>query len=275
MSKFFLSFIILVLFNNCTEVVPIELNTNNRKLVIEANINWEKETDGQVQTIKLTTTTDFYTNIIPVVSDAIVQVTNIDTNEKFNFLEEDKTGIYKCTSFVPITNNNYRLEIIAQGKTYTSTEKLMAVSPISEITQVNNSGINGRSIRIQAFFLDPRNISNFYLFNYNYRKEDESFTKPVFYVSKDSFYDGNPFFSGTFRDSIKSGDVIKITHFGISQNYFNYLTILLRLANQNGGPFSAPPVAVRGNIVNINDENDSPFGYFSLSESDFKDYTVK
>ena len=47
---------------SCEEVVNVDLDTAAPKLVIDASIKWEKGTTGNVQKIKLTTTTDYYSN---------------------------------------------------------------------------------------------------------------------------------------------------------------------------------------------------------------------
>ena len=61
---------------SCEDVVNVNLNTAAPKLVIDASIQWQKGTAGSLQKIKLTTTTDFYSNTIPVATGAIVTVTN-------------------------------------------------------------------------------------------------------------------------------------------------------------------------------------------------------
>ncbi len=84
------SYLIIVLFllsftfNSCEEVVDINLKTAAPKLVIDATINWKKGTLGNEQKIKLTTTTDFYSTEVPVVSDAIILIKN-STNTIFDF----------------------------------------------------------------------------------------------------------------------------------------------------------------------------------------------
>ena len=69
-------FIISVAFFSCEDVVDIDLETAEPKLVIDASLKWPKGTSGNEQTIKLTTTTGFYENIIPFVTGATVFVTN-------------------------------------------------------------------------------------------------------------------------------------------------------------------------------------------------------
>jgi hypothetical protein len=72
------------------------------------------------------------------------------------------------------------------------------------------------------------------------------------------------------------GDKITVTHFGISQSYYNYLSVLLSIASNGGGsPFQSPPATVRGNLINITNAANYPLGYFSLSESDKREYIIQ
>jgi hypothetical protein len=41
------------------------------------------------------------------------------------------------------------------------------------------------------------------------------------------------------------------------------------------GPFSTPPATLRGNIVNLTNEENFCLGFFRLSEIDRLDYTVQ
>jgi Domain of unknown function (DUF4249) len=271
MKKIFYIIITSFLVFSCTEVVDIPLDTDSPRLVIEASINWQKGTDGKNQKIKLTTTTNFYTNTIPVVSDAIVIVKN-SANTQFDFIETPNTGIYVCNNFVPVLNETYTLTIVSKGKTYNATEILKPVAPITTITQETIQGFGGEVVTIKTNYLDPAETEDFYLFNYKIKDGK----KPDFYVSDDKFYNGNEFFSNVFDDELKATNQITVTHTGISKEYYEYLNILLNLAgNQGGGPFQAPPVTVRGNILNTTNLEDFPFGFFSLSESDTRNYTVE
>ena len=62
----------------------------------------------------------------------------------------------------------------------------------------------------------------------------------------------------------------------MQKQYYKFLEILLSISGNNGGgPFQAPPVTVRGNILNTTNPDDFPFGYFNLSEIDSKTYTIQ
>ena len=275
MKNIFLLIITLFTIISCTQVVDIPLNTESPKLVVEANINWKKGTSGNEQTIKLTTTTNFYKKEIPVANGAIVTIKNESSNQIFSFLEVNNSGIYKCSNFNPILNNIYSMKVSYNGTTYEGSEKLTSVSEISKVIQEANGGLNSKKIRISAFFNDPKITEDYYLFNYEYPNLEGM--KPDFYVSNDLFTNGNLNNSFSFKDDLKVNDIVEITHFGISKQYHNYLKILLSLSGSNGGggPFQTPPVSVRGNLLNKQNENDYPYGYFSLSESDSRSYTIK
>lgn len=268
---FFFVFILAILFVGCEDVVDVDLNTAPPKLVIEASINWQKGTSGNQQRIKLTTTTDYFSNSIPKVSGAIVTITN-STNTVFSFVEAPNTGEYFCSNFVPIINETYTLTVVSKGQTYTATETLQPVAPITKLEQKNDGGFTGKEIEVKTFYNDPAGIPNYYLYKYVYSNQ----VKSNLYVDRDEFFDGNEFFSISQNDELKKGDKIEITHYGISKAYYNYMSILVSIAGNNGGgPFQSPPATVRGNIINTTDKANYPLGYFSLSEIDFRSYTIQ
>ena len=256
---------------SCQDVVDVDLDTLPPKLVVEANINWQKGTLGNVQRIKLSTTTSYFSTTFPAILGATVQVRN-SNSEIFNFTQVGTTGDYECTNFDPRLNAIYTLTIVHNGQTYEATETLTSVAQITVINQNNQAGFNGRQIEIKTLYNDPPNIENFYLFKFKYKDR----VRPDYYVSDDGFYDGNPFFSITQKDDLKKNDVIEISHIGVSKPYYNYLSILLDIAGSAGGaPFQSPPGTVKGNVINKTNFSDFPLGYFSLSETDTRTYTVQ
>ncbi|WP_394776667.1 DUF4249 domain-containing protein [Flavobacterium sp.] len=262
---------ISIFFTNCEEVVDVNLDTAPPKLVIEAAINWQKGTTGNQQTIKLSTTTGYFENVIPTVSGATVFIQN-SQNEHFNFTEIPKTGRYVCTNFKPVIDETYTLTVINKGVTYNATEILKSVAPITRVEQNNEGGITGDEIEIRAFYNDPADIDNFYLYKYVYSNKITS----TYYVSEDKFFQGNEYFSQSDDDELAIGNEIEITHYGISKQYYNYMNILVSIAGSNtGGPFQSPPATVKGNIMNTNDKANYPLGYFSLSETDIKKYKIQ
>jgi hypothetical protein len=258
-------------FNCCTDVVDIPLDTDNPRLIIDASINWQKGTSGNNQVVKLTTTTDFYTNVIPVVSGATVFIKN-SSNTVFNFIETPNTGIYVCENFIPVIDQTYTLTIISKGQTYIATETLKSVAAITSVTQENQTGLGADFLKLKAFFNDPADADNYYLYKYKFIKN----IKPEYSVDDDLFFQGNNFFSLVLEEDTKPTETVEITHYGISKSYYNYMTILLSVAgSSSGGPFQSPPATVKGNIKNQTNFDNYPLGYFRLSEADTRNYTIQ
>jgi len=261
----------IILLMSCEDKVNVALDTANPKLVIDANILWQKGTDGSTQKIKLTTTTDYYSNVIPTVSGAVVYVTN-SANTVFTFTETPNTGEYVCTNFVPVINENYTLTVQYAGQTYTATEKLLATPTIDNIQQNTVQGFGGDEIQVKFFYQDNGLEDNNYLIG----AKNSTKAIPEYGVLKDEFFQGNQMFGFYTDDKLKAGDQLLFSLEGISVRYFNYMNKLLNIAGSAGGsPFATPPATLRGNIVNQTNESEYPLGYFHLSEIDTRNYTVQ
>ncbi len=262
---------IIVSLISCEEVIVVDLDTDSPKLVIEASINWVKGTSGNIQKIKLSSSTGYYSNNIPVISGATVFIKN-STNATFSFIENPKTGDYICTNFRPVLNETYTLTIIHNNNTYSATEILKPVTPINLVEQKNQGSITGSDIEIRAYFTDPGNEKNYYLYKYSYSNQ----VKKDYYVNEDTFYQGLEFFSISQNTKFVKGDTVEITHYGISSAYYNYMNIVIsNSGNNDNNPFQTPPVITKGNIRNITNPNNTPLGYFSLSEADTKTFTIQ
>lgn len=272
MKKIISILVLSIFFISCEEKVNIPLDTSNPKLVIDANILWQKGTDGSIQKIKLTTTTDFYSNIIPTVSGAIVYITD-SSNNLFTFIETPNTGEYVCSNFVPVINKDYTLKVQYAGQTYTATNTLLATPTIDNVQQNTVQGFSGNQIQVKFFYQDNGAENNNYLIGV------KNSTKVVveYDALKDEFFQGNQMFGFYTDNKLKSGDQLFFSLEGITIRYYNYMKELISISGSDGGggPFSTPPVTLRGNIINQTDENNFPLGYFHLSEIDTRNYVVQ
>jgi hypothetical protein len=263
--------ITLLSFLSCEEVVDIEVPTAAEKLVIEASINWYENTSGNEQQIILTRTAPFFENTIPPALNAIVIITD-SNNNVFNFIDIDNSGIYKTSNFIPVLNETYTLNITYNNQNYTATETLKSVTPIDFIEQNNEGGFSGEEIEIKAFYTDPANEENYYFYQF----DTAIAAIPSLEVYNDEFSNGNQIFAFFTEEDLASQDFVTINHFGISEQFFEYMTILLQQSNQDaGGPFQTQPATVRGNCINITNPEDFPFGYFRLSQAYKTEYIVE
>lgn len=273
MKHFKYSIAILIAFFtiSCEEVIDVNLNTAPPKLVIEASINWVRDTPGNVQSIKLSTTTDYFANEVPPVTDALVSITNSE-GTLFVFTQVDEPGLYICTDFVPVVNENYTLVVIYDGETFTSTEKLLATPEITRVEQRNDGGFLGDEIEVKFFFNDIPDETNFYFLGI----KDPNKIIPEYNVIEDRLFENNEMFGLYSNPDFVTGDTLVFTVSSISLQYFNYMNILLaQTGNSNTGPFSTPNSTLRGNIVNQTNFDNFALGYFRLSETVVEEYIIE
>lgn len=268
-SRIIVAIITTLILSSCEDVVDIEVQTTPSKLAIEASLDWEKGTTGNVQTVKLSTSTPYYdTTTNSSATGASVIVTNNGSGAEFVFADQNN-GDYITTNFVPVLGQSYTLVVIYDGETYTATETLMPVADIAEIFQSTKEGFDDTVLEINISFDDPENEENFYLVKL---KEQGDLLVELFDV-EDEFTNGNriELFYEKEEDEdtntleFEPGDVMDIELLGISETYFNYIGILIA-QNEDGGPFGTTPVALRGNCVNITDSSNYPYGYFRLTQ---------
>ena len=258
-----------LLLGSCEEVIDVDLGTAAPRLVIDASIIWQKGTDGTEQKIRLTTTTGYFENSVPLVSGATVYVTD-SSDHVFTFVEDPGTGNYLCTDFIAALGEQYMLTVLHDGQTYTATETLKAVPVIDKIEQETRTGFGGEFIQVKAFYTDNASTDDFYLFRFSPSHK----TLSDYQVSEDEFYQGNQIFGVYLSEDLEAGDNIDITINGISQRYYNYMTKIIAAAG-SGGPFQSPGGTIRGNIVNTTEESNYALGYFRLSETDNRIYTIE
>lgn len=255
-------------FTSCEDVVNLDLETGETRLVIDAEIMWKKGTDGKEQTIKISKTAPYYSGTTPKVSGAQVRVEN-SNGDVFTF-NETEAGVYKCTNFVPVIDMDYKLFIQAEGKSFTATEKLTSVVPITKVEQALVPDFGGEDvIELTFYYTDPADQVNFYLTDY----QSEFLIFPEYEITNDEFYNGNQISTRFSDEDMKAGNTVKIMHRGVSKNFFNYMKLILEASNSN--PFSVPQGNIRGNILNTNNANEYALGYFRLCEADQVDYLVK
>lgn len=259
---------------SCTDPVTVSVPNGGVRLVVEASINWIKGTSGQNQTIRLTRSTPYFsTNRHVPAKGATVVVTKNNDGTQFVF-QDQNDGNYTTTHFVPQLNQSYTLSIQYNGQHYEATETLMPVTKINRITQSVETGFNEESIRLDVFFDDPKGVKNHYLGEFIPNGTQLLSLETL----NDQFTDGNENFMEHDNDNIKAGDTIGIRLYGISEGYYNYIRLLIEQSGINGGgggPFQTTPVQLKGNCININDQEEEVLGYFRLSEVDRASYIVK
>lgn len=267
-----LIYIVLLIFAySCEDVIDLDLPTSEPKLVIDASIDWLKNTAGNEQSIKLSLTAPFFEIDVPPANDATVSITD-NNNNIFEFIEDGDTGIYINNTFIPEINGEYNLIIHYDGETYVATETLKSVSEITRIEQNLEGGFSGEETEIKAFFNDPGEEENYYFFEYTPSLP----VTPTLDTFEDEFVNGNEIFGLYIEEDLDTGQSVTIRIHGVSERFYEFMFILLQqIDDGGGGPFETQPATVRGNCINQSNPDNFPLGYFRLSEVDEFVYTVE
>ena len=270
MKKYFY-IVFALLICSCEDVIDVDLNTIEPKLVIDASINWFKDTPGNEQEIKLTLTAPYFENEIQPASGAQVTVSKAG-DDIFTFTEDSNSGIYKNNSFIPQINETYSLQIIYQGETYSATETLKSVVDIDYVEQNDDGGFTGEETELKAFYTDPIDEENYYFFEFINDIPDI----PSLDIYDDEFTNGNQIFGFFTEEELEAGDTVTIRNYGVSERFYEFMFILLQQNSEDGGgPFETQPATVRGNCINETNPNNFPLGYFRASEVAVLVYTVE
>jgi len=271
MKKIIYTLLITVSLVSCEDVIDVDLENAEPRLVIDASLNWLKNTDGSFQFIKLTLSAPFFDDDIPPATGAQVIVTD-SANNTFNFTEEGTSGIYTNNSFIPAIGRTYYLNILYNNETYTATEQLLSVAPIESVEQNNNGGFSGDETELKAFYTDPKDVENYYLFEFA-STNTNSLSLEVY---DDEFTDGNRIFAFYSDPDVNVGDEIIIRNYGVSERFYEFMNILLQQTDdESGDPFETQPALVRGNCINETNPENFPFGYFKASEVSVFTYVIE
>ena len=262
-------YLLLIILASCTDVVNVTVPTAEPRLIIEASIDWEKGTEGNNQTIKLSTSTPYFNTTFRAVTGASVKVINTSSMQEFLFTDQNN-GNYSTNNFIPIIGQTYRLEVVYNNEAYTATETMVSVPDILQVSQSKEGGLDDSVPEVKVFFQDPEAEDNQYLLRF----QEKGDLLPTLFDLDDKFINGNiiDVFFEKFEDEdtnvkeFEQGDVVFIALHGISEKYYNYIKLLIEQNESAGDPFSTIPAPIKGNCVNITDPDNYAFGYFRLTQ---------
>ena len=269
--------IALPLFTACEKVIELDLDTQEKELVIDAHIDWEKGTTGQEQTILLSYTQPYYSQEAPEGASGATVLVADNQGNIFPFVEHI-AGTYKNANFSPALGRRYALIVQYQGKEYVASDILKEVPQLTEdnITQSNDGGFTRDQIMLTLRFdANPNERNNFVL---RIKASSDGVTR--IYGFNDRYFPDGRFsskilsLSSKEEEKFKPGDTVEITLFRVSETYMNYIRVLSNNSSNNAGLFSIPN-RVRGNIVNHANPQENPLGAFRVAQYSKITYVIK
>lgn len=255
----------LLIFVNCEKVVDIDVPSIEPKLIIDASFEvYFDESPIRANTIvKLKLSADYFEEVIPVVTNATVFLTEVSNNNIINFADQDADGSYEpIAAFIPVDGVEYELTVIHNNETYKGRASKIKSTPLASAVQGDQTLFSGKETEVRIDFTDSDLEDNYYLFD---------FTSNLFVSIEDRFFNGVDYNFSFFynEEDIELPATVNIKMSGVSKEYFTFFRVLVNQSGQNsGGPFQTIPSSLLGNIINTTNEDNFPLGYFHISETD-------
>ncbi|MCK4662236.1 MAG: DUF4249 domain-containing protein [Bacteroidales bacterium] len=266
-KSIFLSFIILSIFISCTEKIDIELDDSYTRLVVVGKIT----TDTTIHTVKLTTTSSyFYNQPSPRVSDAIVTISDGDTIISLNENPEIK-GIYETSpDFYGIIGKTYKLNISGidinnDGKEeqYNAECKIPPSGIIDSIDVEYIEEIEAWEVQLYTWEPPTRDFYIFKVYKNGILLTDSLYK---YFITDDELFNGN-YTNGIGCQYLRNdkenekaviGDIITFEIDFITENYYKFILELIDETIWGYDPmFSGPPANISTNL------NNGALGFFA------------
>jgi hypothetical protein len=263
MRRLFIFLLSLIILNSCQQVLDVDLNGTDPKVVIEGLIT---DSTGPF-TVKITMSADYYNaQTPPPVTGAMVIIS--DNFGMVDTLTEAFPGIYNThNTKIPkgIANATYVLTVESKGQTYSAISTLPSLSRIDSLGYIyypQREIGHQKGFYPRAYQNEPQNEVNFYM--WKFYRNDTLLNKPnEIWVADDKFVQGNV--NGLeFPYVYQHQDTAKVEFYSITKEGYDFYVGLQAQLQNDGGFFSAPPANAKGNISN------GALGFFQTSSLDVK-----
>lgn len=268
--------LLLPIFIGCEEIIDVDLPIPAESIVIDAQFLTSSNAfmEAGLVFVDIKYANPFFEEATRYVTDAQVSIANLKNGEVLNLESADDIGFYRAPEIpVPIDKTaDYELTVTHNDQTYKSTAKWLPAAKIDTVINLGEVKLDEyERIELRVYFKDLPNEKNYYLFDFGPYQQIQLFD--------DRFFPDQQFNFSIFPRKIQIIEYegrIPISCTGISKSNFEYLAKLLELSEPDiSGPFATPRPRATGNIINITDPKNPPFGYFKICEFDDFNYTVQ
>ncbi|MBO6829044.1 DUF4249 family protein [Allomuricauda sp.] len=272
-----------ILFFSCEDTIEVDLPEVETRLIVDGLVRVDKSQELVDVKIKLRESSNFFEENQPTQAESVLIYYGKPTSgglfEDISFstlVEKDLgNGIYVPnleqdqirTAFVE-PGVVFILQITHQGKRYYAQTEYAPTVPIDNLEQGTDTFLDEEETEIIVTFTDNGDEDNFYLFD---------FMNSEFLVVEDEFFQGQQFsFSYFYDDEITTGETVTVSILGATEEFYNYMDLVLEQTENNGGVFQTPVATVRGNVFditgldninlfdNVERPNDYALGYFAM-----------
>ena len=289
-----LGFLVMI---GCEDVIDVDLPEQETRLVVNGLLRVDIGQEFLNVEVRMSETSNFFEENQPtqVESAAIIygvldEFGDIVDPAFSNLAEVDPgSGIYvpdpNFTSDQRIRTVDigpgvvFFLQITDNGRNYFARTEYASTVPINSLVQGDETLFDEDDIEVIVSFTDVLNEENYYVFDFGFGE---------FLAIDDQFIDGQDFEFSYFYDSnVQPGQEISVSILGATQDFYNYIDLLVEQTDDTGGVFETPIATARGNVFDITDlDNIDVFdnvgqpelfalGYFAVVEEFTQTLTIQ
>lgn len=244
-----------IAITGCQKVINVDLNTAEKKYVVEAVITDQPNSCK----VLLTQTKNFdENNAFNGVSGATVTIS--DNNAAPVKLTETSAGVYEASGLKGVSGHTYRMTVIAGGQTFRATSTMPVFVPFDSLYISERTFFDKSNKYATVSYTDPAGRGN----AYRYIQYVNGIKEKTIFVRDDDLTDGRKierilfFFADDDEEEkkkLKTNDVVRVEMLGIDYPIYKYWYSLSQ--SSTGENQSATP----GNpVTNI---EGGALGYFS------------
>jgi len=239
---------------SCEKVIHLDLNTTEKKYVIEATVT---DQPGTAQVLLSQTKNFDDNNQFVGVSGAVITVK--EQSGSLTTFTETSPGHYEAPNLAGIIGKSYDLMVTVAGNVFTATSTMPAKVNLDSIYTTDEPIFTDTRKIANVVFQDPPGRGN----NYRFIQYLNDLKEKQLFVENDDYTDGRLnitklyYFADDKSDStiIKSGDSLRVDMLCIDPNVYQYWYSLER--NTNGDNNNTTPANPVSNIQG------GALGYFS------------
>jgi len=268
---------------SCEDVIDVDLPEIESRLVVNGLVRVDKNQEFVDVKIKMSESSNFFEENQPTqVESALIYYGKPTRDGLFESLsfshlveKEAGSGIYEPNLAQDSIRSVYVepgivfiLQITHKEKRYYAQTEYAPTVPLDNLEQGNGTLFNEDETEIVVTFTDNPEEDNFYLFDFGYGE-----FQPV----EDQFFQGQQFqFSYFYDDNLQAGQEISVSILGSTEDFYNYMDLVVEQTENNNGVFQTPVATVRGNVFditgldnidiydNVERPNDYALGYFAV-----------
>ena len=248
----------------CQQVVSIDLNTANPRVVVEGNI---KDQPGPY-TVVLSMTGSYFDTTLATPSISHAQVVITDNLGNCDTLKESISGTYQSSRLLGVSGRTYTLSVNADGKEYMATSSMPTKVFIDSLYVLPRHEFGGESgYDIYVTFKDPPELGNYYRINARSSAviPADSIDGRRYRLFTDKLTNGNEMTERIRAGrNVNIGDTITIELCSIDKASYDYFHTLSDILSSDRSPTSLSPANPNSNI------SGDALGYFAAYTIDSK-----